>query len=116
MNMFYYDEEQNGFIAEINSVRFICEEVKDEYGELAKELADSYEDKLSEIIDYVLPEVTTMFGSISKAELERALGIPQIDLDREVISYLEQTLDDMHIIEVEFGGLFDEFFEVIIDG
>ena len=114
--MFYYDDEQNGFIAEINSVRFFCEEVKDEYGELAQELADSYEDKLPDIIDYVLPEATAMFGSVSKAELEQALGIPQIDLDREVISYLEQKMDDMHIIEVEFSGLFDEFYEVVIDG
>lgn len=62
MYTFYYDEKQNGFVAELNSVRFFCEEVKEEYSELL------------------------------------------------------QTLDDIHIIDVEFGGIFEEFYEVMIDG
>lgn len=57
-----------------------------------------------------------MFGDISEDDLAEALGTPLIDLDREVVTYLEQTLDDIHIIDVEYGGLLNEFYEVAIDG
>ena len=30
------------------------------------------------------------------------------------LSYLEQTLDDMHIIDVEFDGIFEKFYYVIV--
>ena len=53
---------------------------------------------------------------ILKAMTATELGTPMIDLDREVITYLEQSLDDIHIIDVEYGGLLDEFYEVAIDG
>lgn len=116
MALFEFDEKQKGYIAEIDSMRFYCEELKPEYEILAKELADSYEEKLPEIIEFMLPEIQEIFGDVSEEELMEAIGIPQIDLDREIISYLEQTLDDIHIIDVEFSGIFDEFFEVKIDG
>lgn len=57
-----------------------------------------------------------MFGDISEEDLAEALGTPLIDLDREVVTYLEQTLDDIHIIDVEYGGFLNEFYKVAIDG
>ncbi len=46
-----------------------------------------------------------MFGDITEDELADALETPLIDLDREVVTYLEQTLDDCHVIDVEYGWL-----------
>ncbi|MGO5024511.1 hypothetical protein ACTQ4E_15745 [Lawsonibacter sp. LCP25S3_G6] len=35
---------------------------------------------------------------------------------RRLVSYLDSSLDGEHIIEVEFGGLFDRFYRVSMDG
>ena len=114
--MFAYNEEHKGYVVEINSIKFLCDEVSEELEEQAKELAECYEDKLPELIDFMLPELQDVFGELSAEEVADSLGTPLVDLDREVISYLEQTLDDMHIIDIEYGGMFDEFYEVVIDG
>lgn len=116
MSIFRYDDKHKALIAEINGVRFCCEEEKDGYASQAQELAEVYEDKISDIVSFILDEVCSMFGDISKEDLADALGTPLIDLDREVVTYLEQTLDDIHIIDVEYEGLLDEFCEVVIDG
>ena len=55
--------------------------------------ADSYEDNLPEL-----------------------LGKPTINLSTFQIMYLEQTLDDGHIIEFEYADDFEEFFYFNIDG
>ena len=57
-----------------------------------------------------------MFGVSDTDIIQKALGKPQIDLDRSMIVYCEQTLDDIHIISVEFGELFTEFYYASIDG
>lgn len=116
MSMFKYNDKHKALIAEINGVRFCCEEEKDSYASQAQELAEVYQDRIPEIVAFILDEVCSMFGEVSEEKLTNALGTPMIDLDREVISYLEQSLDDIHIIDVEYGGVLDEFYEVAIDG
>ena len=37
--------------------------------------------------------------------IKAALGNAFIDLDNQTLSYLEHTLDDVHIIDVEFDGV-----------
>ena len=116
MSIFKYDDRHKALIAEINGVRFCCEEEKDGYASQAQELAEVYEEKVPDIVAFILDEVCSMFGDVSEDDLAEALGTPLIDLYREVVTYLEQTLDDIHIIDVEYGGLLNEFYEVAIDG
>ena len=116
MGRFTYHEEEENYIAEINGIQFVCEDVMPEFEETALALADVYQEKLPEIAAFLLDDMEEMFGDISVEELTEALGMPQIDLDREVISYLEHTLDDCHIIDVEYGGVLEEFYEAVIDG
>ena len=116
MNFFKYNDEYDTFVAEIDGVRFCCEEEKDEYKGQACNLAEVYEERLPEIVSFILSDVRDMFGDITEDELADALGTPLIDLDREVVTYLEQTLDDCHIIDVEYGGLLEKLYEVSIDG
>ena len=97
-------------------MEFVCEDVTPEFEKDAPALAKAYQDKLPQIAAFLMDDVTDMFGDITEEELADALGVPQIDLDRGTITYLEHTLDDSHIIEVEYGGLLEEFFEVTIDG
>jgi hypothetical protein len=54
---------------------------------------------------------------ISDVEVIRvSLGKPTIDLDMCRLSYIEHTLDDVHIIDVEFSGVFEKLLCSAIDG
>lgn len=116
MGLFIFDEEEEVYSARVDGVEFICEEATPELEETASALAGVYREKLPRIVAFLMDDVTEMFGDITEDKLANALGTPQIDLDREVVAYLEHTLDDTHIIEVEYGGMLDEFYGVSIDG
>ena len=71
MSIFKYDDRHKALIAEINGVRFCCEEEKDGYASQAQELADVYEDKVPNIVAFILDEVCSMFGDISEEDQEQ---------------------------------------------
>lgn len=101
----------------INGIRFICEEPEDDFEKTASKIAEVYESRLNDIVQFLLEEgITDTFGEFTPGELIEALGAPCIDLDRETISYLEHSLDDTHIIEFEYSGLLEEFSYLSIDG
>lgn len=116
MGLFSYDKNQKAFVAEINGVRFCCEEIASEYEAHSKELADIYAKKLPDIVCFMLDEVCSIYGNVSETQLTQSLGTPLVDLDNNTITYLEQSLDDCHIFELEFGGLFEKFYYFTIDG
>lgn len=116
MSLFLYNEEDNTYEAEIKDVRFVCQEATAELEAIAEALADAYQEKLPKIAAFMLEDIIETFGDMSEDALIAALGTPEIDLDRSVISYFDQTLDSSHIIEVEYGGELEEFYEVVIDG
>ncbi len=64
----------------------------------------------------MLSDIEEMFEINDVEIIRNSLGNPLIDLDNNRLSYLEQTLDDIHIIDVEFDGIFENFYEVSIDG
>lgn len=116
MALFTFSEEEQAYTARIDSVEFICEEVQEGYEETAREIAEVYEDKLPELAEFILADIGDIFGDITVQELAEALGTPQIDLDRETVTYLDHTLDDTHIIDVEYEGILEELLEVSING
>ena len=116
MALFSFDEEEQGYTAEINKVRFICEEVQEDYEDTAREIAEVYEEKLPELAEFILAEVEDIFGDITAEDVMDSLGVPEIDLDRETVTYLEHKLDDIHIIEVEYEGILDGLLGVSVDG
>lgn len=116
MSLFVHNEEDGAYEAVIKGIRFTCEEVSAELEAASAALADAYKEKLPQIADFMLGDIVEVFGDMSADALISALGTPEIDLDRSAISYFNQALDDSHIIEVEYGGVFDELYEVIIDG
>ena len=108
-----YDEYE----LEINGIRFVCETVEDGLEETAAELAKIFHNKTNDIAIFMLENgLADIFGEFTPSEVIESLGKPTIDMDRCLISYLEQTFDDTHIIDVEYGGLLDEFFYFNIDG
>ena len=107
----------NEYELEINDIRFVCETVEVGLEETASEVAKIYEGKLDDIVNFMLENgLLDVFGKLTSAEVIESLGKPTIDMNRCLISYLEQTFDDTHIIDVEYGGLLDELFYFNIDG
>lgn len=114
--MFMFNEEEGEYQAQINGIDFACEELQDEYEAWAARIADCYESRLPEIAEFMMEDITQIYGDISQEELIQALGTPLIHLDMGTLTYLEHTLDDEHIIQMEFDGDLDEFFYLNIDG
>ncbi len=114
--MFEFDEERDEYVAELNGVAFVCDEPQDGDEEEAQKLSKLYFEKLPEIIDFMLPALQQVYGDIDRSELSRLLGKPTINLTTCQIMYMEQMLDDVHIIEFEYGDDFEEFFYFDIDG
>ncbi len=114
--MFKLNENEE-YVAELNGVRFICESVEDGFEETAKQIAQCYEDKLQDIAEFMLEEgIEEVYGELDAEQIIDSLGAPLVDLDRELVVYLEHTLDEEHIIEFEFSGILDELFYLNIDG
>lgn len=114
--MFKFDEERDGYVAELNGVEFICDEPQENYKNEAQKLSKLYIEKLPEMIEFMLPELQEIYGEVDKDKLLGLLGKPTINLSTFQIMYLEQTLDDSHIIEFEYCDDFKEFFYFNIDG
>ena len=116
MSVFRYDEKTEAFITEIDGIRFQCDEVEDGYEDEAKSIANAYRERLPELVSYMLPELCGVYGELSAQQVMDALGTPEISLTMKVVSYLEHTLDACHIITVEFDGVLETFYEVVVDG
>lgn len=115
--MFEFNEESELFEVELQGVRVVCDELFDGCEESAKELAACYDKKLPEIAAYMLSEdIEAYYGKLSVETIVANLKTPQIDVGRCLLTYLEHTLDDMHIIEIEFDGVMDEFLSMSING
>ena len=115
-SIFSFDEKNKQYKAIINNITFVCKEIKTEYEQYAKDLANNYDKQLLNIIQYMLSDIKEMFGINDVDVIKKSLGIAIIDLDNNRLSYPKQTLDDVHIIDVEFDGVFEKFYYVSIDG
>lgn len=115
-SIFTFDEKDKQHKAVLNNITFVCDEIKPEYEQYAKDLANNYDKKILDIIKYMLSDIEEMFGINDVENIKNSLGNALIDLDNNRLSYLEQTLDNMHIIDVEFDGIFEKFYYVSIDG
>lgn len=115
-SIFTFDEKDKQHKAVINNLTFVCDEIKPEYEQHAKDLANNYDKKILDIIKYMLSDIEEMFGINDVENIKNSLGNALIDLDNNRLSYLEETLDDMHIIDMEFDGIFEKFYYVSIDG
>lgn len=114
--MFEYDEKYEEFSAETDGVKFVCDEVEEGFEELAVRLAECYRNRLAAIADFMLPDIIGMYGEMTREDLIGKLGKPTIDLGINMLFYLEHTLDNSHMIEMEFEGAFENFFCLAING
>lgn len=114
-SMFVLDETEKQFIAEMNGVIFICENLYHDYEKRAVELAEAYDKKLSLIVEYIRPDIEEIFGISDTEEIQKSLGIPQVDLDRGTIMYLKYERNKRYVIGMDFDGVFDAFYNSFIE-
>ena len=90
---FVYDENNDYYKMEINGIEFVCDSIHSDYEKHAVELAQAYEKRLPDIVDYLMPDIKEMFGITNPDVIANSLGKPSIDLDRGTLTYLEHTMD-----------------------
>lgn len=109
--MMEFNEDLEQFIFEYNGLIFAWdEEPEEEYIEQVKKISENYNTHLNLIVQFVMLNITEVFGKFSSDEIKEKLGKPVINYDNGQVNYLEQSFDDMHIITFEF--LDDEFSEL----
>ena len=100
---------------------FCCEEEQGEYEAEAQKLSIVYYDKLSNTVEFMLCDRLLVFygnniGGINADIVKANLGVPMIDLDMHQIIYCDQSLDEEHIFEVEYGEDFNDLLYCSVDG
>lgn len=101
----------------LNGIRFVCEEIADDYAEIAAKLAEIYESRLESIAQFLLDEdICGFFGELTAEQIIALLGMPEIDLDSNQVIYAEHAFDNPHMISFEYEGMLDAFQYMCIDG
>ena len=102
---------------EVNGMRFQLTE-----GGTDEELAvvNIYKERVSIIAEYLAKDeiIRTFFGNLSKDDIAVGLNEPSVRIigDGGVLTYCNHSFDDIHIIDLEFGGILENFYQVSIDG
>lgn len=108
VNSMFYNAELDCYVIEINNITFVSEEEKSkDYINNLKAVANKYNDNFAKILDFMLPDLTAMYGEIDSDSIKEKLGKPMIDYDNGTVKYLEQGFDNFHIFSFEF--LDDDF-------
>lgn len=80
------------------------------------EIANAYEKKKIDIIEYVFHSLQERYSELEADGLEEALGIPVIDIDADQVLYCKQTIDTEHVFSFEYIGMFDKCAYFSING
>lgn len=103
--------------AKINGLTFVCDEIDLEKENRSAAIAKCYNQKLNDIAAFMIDDgIDEYFENISKDNIIKSLGFPIIILDRNIITYPDNSFDDSLIIEFHFTGILDEFYGLDIDG
>ena len=103
-----FNEDLEQFIFEYNGLIFVWDEEPEEgYMEQVKIISEKYHSNLNSIVEFMMPDITEVFGKFSLDEIKEKLGKPVINYDNGQVNYFEQSFDDTHIFRFEF--LDDEF-------
>jgi len=87
-----------------------------------EKVLQAYPQKINEIAEYLSQDegIRSVYNSPSKEEIATKLNEPTLltfdDCSGGVLTYCNHEFDDVHVIDFEFGGILEKFFEVCIDG
>ena len=93
--------------------------MSDETLQLAKNVLLAYPQKIMAIAEYISKDkwIADTYN-LSKEEIAEKLHKPDMLIFEMggMLSYCENEIECGHILDVEFGGILEEFYEVGIDG
>ena len=105
------------FRYEAENLIFTWDKEPENVEEITKPMIEAYKKNLNNIAEEIFKEAKDIFGVQSVEQLVEKLGRPTIDTENGTISYCEHTMDDVHIIDVEFADDgFSKIQFVSIDG
>lgn len=111
-----YQAEINGMEVDIND-----KNMSDETIGFAAQIAQAYPGKLDEIAKYLSQDedMRIFFGDLSKEEIIAGLNMPILRVfkgENGQLTYCNHVFDDIHVIDLEFSGVLEEFSYITIDG
>ena len=85
-----------------------------------EKILQAYPQKADEIAEYLSQDegIKTFFNSPAREEIIAKLNEPSLRTfgDGGVLTYCNHEFDNIHVIDLEFGGILERYFEVSIDG
>ena len=98
-------------------------DMNDEMLRFAESVIKAYPQKIVEIAHFIAEELDTetMFG-VAENEIPEKLNEPSIKIFcwngnfSGMITYCNHELDETHLIDVEFSGILEEFYNIALDG
>lgn len=113
-----FDEALEGYVLEWDGIRFGWEEEPEgDYETEVTAVAEQYKRHLPGIIEFMLPDLTGMYGDIDVGDVEAHLGTPLIWVRNGTVTYLEQTYDNIHIFSFEYlDDKFEDLQYFCVDG
>ena len=85
-----------------------------------EKVLQAYPQKINEIAEFLSQDdgIRSFFNRPSRKEIMAKLNEPSLHIFDEggVLTYCNHEFDDVHVIDLEFGGVLETFFEVSIDG
>ena len=110
VNTDYEKADDTKFEYEAENLLFEWDKEPENIEEIVKPMIETYKKNLNHIAEEIFKEVKDIFGVQSVEQVIEQLGQPTIDAENGIITYCEHTMDDVHIITVEFAD--DNFSEV----
>jgi len=106
----FFELAVDGIVISISD-QVMCDEVV----QLAEKVLQVYSQRVEAVAEHIARDewIAEAYG-FSKEEVLKKLGKPMVLLNKNGgrLSYCENRIDDDHIIDVEFGGALEEFYEV----
>lgn len=97
------------------------DQVDEENLAFAGKVMEAYPERAADVAGYLAGDkgLAAVFDGALAQTIEGKLGRPVIRVEKGRfgrLSYVEQTLDEGHILDLEFGGVLEEFWNPVLDG
>jgi len=119
---FIYDDSREKFVAHLNGIEVTIRKdiMTDEVLALTNKILKNYSQNVNVVADYLSMDdgIKNFNSAITKDEIAQKLNEPILDMDENggILTYCNHALDLDHIIDLAFGGCFEEFHYVSLDG
>lgn len=114
--MFEYDKKNEVYVKNGGIIKIVCKKMTEEKDIISRAIIEVFESKKPDLETLIYDEIRDYYDELSFEQMVDNLGVPTIDIDRELILYYNHTLDSEHIISVEYNGILDGFIGVTVEG